>query len=265
MHDHWYMVSPNLSRNCMLPAIVLLTALCIGITIICLSFGLTIIFQNSYYLPIILACMCHPKRGLLFTTSLSAVYLFLMVFISRNPAIIPEALVRVAFFEAAAGVIVFISYLNKKKETQLLNQKSEINRIMADKSNALTETVVQYNRNSRAFKEEVDFLRNCVAQIDTAIVQWNAELYITVVNPAFTRLLGRSENDLVGRKLSTLPFPEEALHVRNGNAIAIAFRDMDGKERSIVLVVSEVFDACKADVLVTVAQCIEIGSGEIEA
>jgi len=56
--------------------------------------GFTIILQNLLYVPIILACVFHLRRGFLFSVFLSLLYVLLIAAFTRDTLIILQAFIR---------------------------------------------------------------------------------------------------------------------------------------------------------------------------
>ncbi|MDD5409468.1 MAG: ATP-binding protein [Candidatus Omnitrophica bacterium] len=100
-------------------AIVVSTAATIVISIYCLLSGWFIIFQNLFYIPIIIACVYYIKKGFIFSVVLSFIYLFLILIFTGDPAIIKQALIRTVIFVAIAGVTVFLSVKRRRAEERL--------------------------------------------------------------------------------------------------------------------------------------------------
>lgn len=104
-------------------AVIVTAALCIVISIICLASGIFIIFQNLFYVPIILACFYFTRRGFFFSILLSIVYFLLVFLFSREPVILFEALVRVASFILVAGIVTVLALI--REQTTLALEESD--------------------------------------------------------------------------------------------------------------------------------------------
>ena len=97
--------------------LLLISALaCILVSISCLNSGYTIIFQNLFYLPIILACFLYTRRGFLFSCLLALIYLFIIIGYSRDATTLLQAIIRVILFICIAGVITILTISGKKSE-----------------------------------------------------------------------------------------------------------------------------------------------------
>lgn len=100
------------------PQLLLLisTLACILVSIWCLNSGYTIIFQNLFYLPIILACVLYTRRGFLFSCLLALIYLCIIIGYSRDATTLLQAIIRVILFICIAGVITILTISGKKSE-----------------------------------------------------------------------------------------------------------------------------------------------------
>lgn len=105
-------------------ALVLSTLLCLGVSIYFLTMGITIVFQNLYYFPILIACTFYQKKGFVFSVILSLIYFSLIAYFSDNVTILFLALVRVLIFIVIALVITFLSQKNKENSEILLEKES---------------------------------------------------------------------------------------------------------------------------------------------
>jgi PAS domain S-box-containing protein len=82
----------------------------IAITVYSLSLGVTTVFTQLYYIPIILLAFYYRKTGFLLAVLLSLVYLGLTsLFFPVNPAEIGGAAIRVIFFIVIAGLVTLLS------------------------------------------------------------------------------------------------------------------------------------------------------------
>jgi hypothetical protein len=62
------------------------------------------VFQNLFYIPIILSCMYYTVRGFIYSVCLALFYLLLILLFTSESGIIVEALARVVLFIGIAGV-----------------------------------------------------------------------------------------------------------------------------------------------------------------
>jgi PAS domain S-box-containing protein len=89
--------------------IIVTTLVAVSASFISLLSGWLTIFQNLFYIPIILACYYYTRRGFAFSVLLSCLYFLLMLFASQDPVVLGGALIRVAIFIIVAGVITYLS------------------------------------------------------------------------------------------------------------------------------------------------------------
>jgi len=232
----------ELPKICSLPAIILLSALAIGVSIVCLSLGETILFPHLFYLPIIVACISYPKRGFLFTTGISAVYILLVLGITKDMNELWPALVRVVFFELVTAVLVYLSQKKDKAEKLLIQQHEEMEESIKDRTELLRNELGQTLRLAHAYREANERFEQGINALNVSYVRWNAEMYITYTNRTFEHILGREKSDLIGRKLSSLPFLEEAWKNYRSDPIRAEVRT-GTENRRIQWVFADVFES----------------------
>lgn len=87
---------------------------CIIISVFSLLIGYTIIFQNLFYIPIILACIFYTWRGFLFSCLLALTYIGLTIGLTYSDSILLQAFIRVILFVGIAGVITYLADAGKK-------------------------------------------------------------------------------------------------------------------------------------------------------
>ena len=92
-------------------ALIVTTFLSIGVSLYFLHMGTSVVFQNLYYFPILIACIFYQKKGLIFSITLSAFYFFLVILFSNSQTIISLALIRVFIFITIASVVTFLSQM----------------------------------------------------------------------------------------------------------------------------------------------------------
>ncbi|MBA4419408.1 MAG: hypothetical protein C0392_16110, partial [Syntrophus sp. (in: bacteria)] len=125
----------NLRRNRLHIAIIAAaTITAILISIYCLSSGLFIVFQNLFYIPIILSCMYYITRGFIYSVCLAVLYMLLILVFTSENSIIMQALARVALFIVIAGVIAFLS-ARHTRIAKVLNESEERYHIAMEASN----------------------------------------------------------------------------------------------------------------------------------
>ena len=111
--------------------IAVLTLAIFIVSIISLLSGWLTIFQNLFYLPIILACVYYVKRGFVFSVLLACGYFVLMAIFSNDPVVLQGAIIRVLIFILVAGVITYLSIVRIRAE-DALKESEERYRKVAD-------------------------------------------------------------------------------------------------------------------------------------
>ncbi|PWR70881.1 PAS domain S-box protein [Methanospirillum lacunae] len=105
-------------------ALVFSTLLCLGISLYFLQMGISIVFQNLYYFPILIACTFYQKRGFVFSVLLSLIYFSLIILFYQDFDVVFQALVRVFIFIIIASVITILSQMNKESRERLQEKES---------------------------------------------------------------------------------------------------------------------------------------------
>jgi len=106
----------------------------IAISIYCLASGYFIIFQNLFYIPIIIACVYYIKRGFAFSVIIACLYFFLTLGFTRDQSILLQALVRVLIFVLVAGVITYLSLARKRVEEELRQQSENLEKLVEERT-----------------------------------------------------------------------------------------------------------------------------------
>jgi len=112
-------------------AVIATSALCIGIAVYCLKSGIFIVFQNLFYLPIIIACFYYRKWGFVFSVVLAGIYLLLFIAFTGDQVIVWDALIRVMIFILVAAVITALSIARARGEEALTEEREKF-RTVAD-------------------------------------------------------------------------------------------------------------------------------------
>lgn len=75
-----------------------------------LTLGITYVLPHILYIPIIITAYYYPRRGVVFTTGLSAIYgLLVWGFFSPDPNILLSAIARIMVFIIIAAVVSYLS------------------------------------------------------------------------------------------------------------------------------------------------------------
>lgn len=93
------------------------------ISLYCLYSGSFVVFQNFFYIPIVLSCMYYAMRGFIYSVCLAVLYMILILIFTSESGIIMQALVRVVLFIGIAGVVAFLS--TQRKEVMQKLRESE--------------------------------------------------------------------------------------------------------------------------------------------
>lgn len=94
------------------------TAFVIFITFVALSLGITAIFQNIYYIPIILACYYSQRKGLFFSIILVLFYFFSLLAYFPSWEIFYQGFIRVLLFLLVAGIVTHLSETITKEKVR---------------------------------------------------------------------------------------------------------------------------------------------------
>jgi PAS domain-containing protein len=113
----------NLKHRVPLIAVTLTSILCIAISIFSLKSGIFNVFQNLFYIPIIISCFYYKKQGFAISVALSCIYFFLIIAFTSDPMIIRDAVIRVIVFIFIAAVVTALAIARARAEEAL--QESE--------------------------------------------------------------------------------------------------------------------------------------------
>jgi PAS domain S-box-containing protein len=177
--------------------IIVLTIVVFIVSIASLLSGWQTIFQNLFYLPIILACVYYVKRGFVFSVVLACSYFVLMAVFSNDPVVLEGALIRVVIFVIVAGVITYLSMIRIRAED--------------------------------ALKGSEEFNRGLVENMPNLVVVYDKDRKIQYVNPMATTILGYSANEMVGTDIMTYIVPHQHAEI----ASATHERFSSGMEESL--------------------------------
>lgn len=102
--------------------LVLTTLTAIAVSVICLSSGVVIVFQNIFYLPIVIATARYKRIGFYYSLALSVIYLSLIVGFTNNYYVQLASLIRVGAFIIVAAVITYLA--SRLEENQIAISRS---------------------------------------------------------------------------------------------------------------------------------------------
>ena len=110
--------------------IAVTTLATIAISVYCLSSDYFIIFQNLFYIPIIIACVYYTKRGFAFSVIIACIYYFLTLVFTRDSSILLQAFIRVLIFVLVAGIITYLSSARKRVEEVLRESRERFRQLI---------------------------------------------------------------------------------------------------------------------------------------
>lgn len=237
----------HLVKRCAVPVIVLTSSLAIGISVLCLSIGYSIIFPHLYYLPIIFACTNFPRKGFFFTSCLSLLYLFLVLFITHDTVLLGQALVRIICFEAVGFVIAWLSIKRLNAEKALTQQRDKLSTIVRNQNECIKNELQQCHRLESAYRDSYEFYECLMDQNKVPIIVWNSSLYITKTNPAFEQLVGRPRDELLGRKIFAVLPVEEVVRKGYSVTVVLPVQGNDGGVHQMIWTISTIYTDNPAD------------------
>lgn len=122
------MFSLKNKRSLKLFIIVITTVIPFIVSYVCISNGTYTVYQNIFYIPIILSCFWFGKKGLIYSSTIVTIHF--AIFITYNPEPLWDEIVRLFVF-IAIGLILYkladdvkyhqtqITYLNKKLKSDV--------------------------------------------------------------------------------------------------------------------------------------------------
>ena len=117
-----------------LPSLLVSSFLCTLISYLAFAFGIFIIVQNLYYIPIIIACIYYGWRGLFLSGFLALSYLALFASFTTDSVLLQEAIIRVIFFSIVAGVITMLSQVRERTEQKLRESEDRYRSVVEDQT-----------------------------------------------------------------------------------------------------------------------------------
>lgn len=151
------------------PAILVLvsSALAVIISLYSLNSSLYFIFQDFFYLPIVVACFFYARRGFVFSVVLSCLYVVLIFSYTQELEYILGAVMRFILFISVAAVISALSASQQRTKETLAASEQNLNNIID-------------------FLPDATFVRN----LDGQIIVWNH---------AMERLTGTGCEEVIGK------------------------------------------------------------------
>lgn len=194
-------------RQHAVPVAVVFFALALLTSVICLTNGITIVFQNAFYIPILIIALYYPNRGMLLALLSSSVYLALFIILGPGiPGILP-ALIRVVFFLVVCCGTVYVSRRRLNAEQALQHHLEHLEELVAEQTRYISDKLERSLQLEEAYRKGNEYYEQLFKQIDAPTVIWNPDLYITDANNAFADLYKHARSELKGRKITAiLPF-----------------------------------------------------------
>lgn len=194
-------------RKHAVPAAVVLFVIAVLTSVFCLVHGFTIVFQNAFYLPILIIALYYPNRGMILAFFSSAVYFSLFLSLAPETARILPALIRILFYLVVSGGTVYVSRRRLHAEAALRHHMEHLEELVADQTRYISEKLERSHQLGEAYRKGNEYYEMLFAQVDIPVVVWNEDLYITDLNTAFCRFANSDSSELKGRKITgILPF-----------------------------------------------------------
>jgi len=130
-------IEKNKSNRWTFIGLAITTIAVLTISAYCFYSGRFIVHQNLFYIPIVISCMFFPRKGFIFSVILSLVYFLLVLYFTKDPAIILQALIRVFVFVIIAGIITFLSKKHTRIEEELRESKLKFKTIFDSSRDAV--------------------------------------------------------------------------------------------------------------------------------
>ena len=129
-----------------LGVVVVTTLGAVSVSVFCLSSGHFIIFQNLFYIPIVVACICYTMRGFVFSVVLAGIYFCLIMGFTQESIILLEAFVRSLIFVLIAGIITYLSSVRVRAESILREQHGDLENLVRERTKQFEEGVLMRER-----------------------------------------------------------------------------------------------------------------------
>jgi PAS domain S-box-containing protein len=153
------LLQTNPSGRSPIAVIAVTTIAIIAISIYCLASSYFIIFQNLFYVPVIIACMYYTRRGFAFSIIIACLYFLLTLAFTRDPSILLQAFVRVLIFVLVAGVITFLSLARKRVEDSLRRQQDGFKGLVQERTAPLEADIAERKRAEESLRKNETQLR----------------------------------------------------------------------------------------------------------
>ncbi len=130
-----YLKSQSFQASSSTLIILLITsAICLVTSVVSLSSGYFIIFQNLFYIPIIIACVFYTKRGFVYSLGLALLYFCMTWLYSQDTAILVQAIIRVLIFALVAAIITYLALARQRVEEILHKQQESLEDLIFERT-----------------------------------------------------------------------------------------------------------------------------------
>jgi len=179
--------SLHLSPKVPLYSLIFTSVLSITVSIISLLIGITIVFQNLFYFPIIIACAFYLKRGFIYSLLLTGIYGILILIFAQSSGELVSALVRIVIFILVGGVVTWFSSRYFEITDELLESEKKFRDLFDANDAGVAIHEVVYDDTGEA--------------VDYRFLD---------INPAYKQLTGLQAVDIIGKSVcDLLPGTEE--------------------------------------------------------
>ncbi|MDD4126281.1 MAG: PAS domain-containing sensor histidine kinase [Methanomicrobium sp.] len=115
------------------------SAAALGMTMLCLINNINDIYTHIYYIPIIIAAICYPKKGLYFSLLLTILFLFITVIFTNGDN-------RILIENFASGIVFVGVGAIASTLSEVLREDSLKYQRLFDNSGAATAVINKYNK-----------------------------------------------------------------------------------------------------------------------
>jgi PAS domain S-box-containing protein len=182
-----------------LAVIAVTTIAVIAISIYCLASGYFIIFQNLFYIPIIIACVYYTKRGFAFSVVIACLYFLLTIAFTRESLILLQAFGRVLIFVLVAGVITYLSLARKRVEESLRRRHDNLEGLVQERTAQLEEDITGRKKKEEEFKSAKSFLDTVIDSSPFAMWISDREGMLIRTNRSLRETLNLTDEQLIGK------------------------------------------------------------------